>query len=488
MTDGKKSRVIARNTAWLVMAHGASKVFSIGLTAIAGRILGTAGYGLYATGSALVEVGRVVAASGLDFLVTREVASDARAASGVASNAAAVKVLAGIATYLLLVAAALWFGYPPAVLFVVLILGSGLFLENLSDIVDAVFQGRERMEFTTRAMVVSGAATFVLGAAALVGGLGLYGYCSALALGFVARWALVLGFARRQGFARLSPAEVRRTELSRLTRAAVPLFGATVISLLFHRVDLLMLGRMVPEEQVGLYGAAVRIIDVAVLAPRILATAVFPAMRRAREREDAAATVRLVGESLRLSLILCSGVALGVWAVAALALRWIPGPAFLPATGALRLLSWGIVLQAGSHMMARLLFSIDREADFLRIGGVSLVCNIALNAWWIPRLGIEGAAWATVTSYVVNVLLYLWFAGIRGYRVPVLRSVLVPGLAVLGAAGVAAWALPRGDLPASAAAIVAWILVLVALGGVGPRDWSRLREMLRAGEGQGQRS
>ena len=40
----------------LATAHGASKVFSIGLTAIAGRLLGPAGYGLYATGSALVEV------------------------------------------------------------------------------------------------------------------------------------------------------------------------------------------------------------------------------------------------------------------------------------------------------------------------------------------------------------------------------------------------------------------------------------------------
>ena len=90
-----KGRVIARNSFFLALAHGASKIFSIALTAVAGRVLGTGGYGLYAMGLSLVEVGRVAAASGLDFLVAREVASDARTASRVASNAAAVKILGG---------------------------------------------------------------------------------------------------------------------------------------------------------------------------------------------------------------------------------------------------------------------------------------------------------------------------------------------------------------------------------------------------------
>ena len=48
-------RSIARNSAFLAAAHGSSKVFSIALTAVAARVLGPVGFGLYGTGAALVE-------------------------------------------------------------------------------------------------------------------------------------------------------------------------------------------------------------------------------------------------------------------------------------------------------------------------------------------------------------------------------------------------------------------------------------------------
>ena len=78
-------RRIARNTMFLSLAHGASKFFSLFLTMFATRILGAAGYGLYTAGNTFIEVGRVLAGSGLDYLVTREVTDDERVVSRVAS-------------------------------------------------------------------------------------------------------------------------------------------------------------------------------------------------------------------------------------------------------------------------------------------------------------------------------------------------------------------------------------------------------------------
>jgi O-antigen/teichoic acid export membrane protein len=474
-----KGRVIARNSFFLVLAHGASKIFSIALTAVAGRVLGTGGYGLYAMGLSLVEVGRVAAASGLDFLVAREVASEPTSASRVASNAGMVKIIGGLIAYFGLIVAVVLLDYPRPVLWVVMILGSALFFENLSDMVDAVFQGRERMEFTTRAFAISSAVIFVVGTIALLSGLGLVGYCAAMVVGFVLRWLIVLFLARREGFLRLSPRLVEGAEVRRLTKAAVPLLGATVIGLLFHRVDILMLGKLVEPSEVGLYGAAVRIIDVVVLAPRILGSAVYPTLRRVLTREGDRPAIDLVAESTRLSLIICSGIALCVWALAPLALRLIPGPEFVPATGALRLLAWGVALQAGVHMMARLFFAIDREKDFLPVLGLSLVCNVILNAWWIPRLGIEGAAWATVVSYSVNLGLYFLFAARRGFAVSLRRSVLGPAFALVLAGVVGVWRAPDSDLARVAWMFGAWLLALVAFRVLGRDDLRRAHLLFR---------
>ena len=41
------------------------------------------------------------------------------------------------------------------------------------------------------------------------------------------------------------------------------------------------------------------------------------------------------------------------------------------------------------------------------ITGASVILNITLNIFWIPKFGILGAAWATSISYAVALLITL---------------------------------------------------------------------------------
>ncbi len=452
---------IARNTMFLSLAHGASKFFSLLLTMLATRVLGAVGYGLYTAGNTFIEVGRVLAGGGLDYLVTREVTDDPRQVSRVASGAAAVKTLLSAVAYALVVLVVWRLHYPPAVLHIVLILGVIIFLENISDVADAVFQGTQRMDYITRTMLVSSASIFVLAAAALFLGLGLVGFVTGITLGCLVRMLVGTAYLRRH-FGRLAPKEVRRDEVRRLTRAAAPLMGATILSLIFHRIDILMLSRMVDAAHWGYYGVAVRVVDVVVLAPRILATAVYPQIRLAREHGSGPVAALMV-TSTRLTLVSCSALALAVWIFAPLAVRVMAGGGFQPAVGALRVLAWAVALQAGAHMMVRLLFAADRERDLLPIGAVGIGANVALNAQWIPRLGIDGAALATVVSYALTLLLYYLYAARAGYRVPLWKS--SGGAAVSLAAAVGVTFLLEGQplWLRGGGAVVTWLGVLFLL-------------------------
>ena len=475
---GGSGRVIARNSVLLGAAFGLSKFFSLLLTALAMRVLGTFGFGVYSTGASLVEVGRIVAGAGLDYLVAREVASDPSRASSVASHAAAVKVATGALTYLVLVGVVLALDYPPAVLGVVLILGTALFFENLSDVLDAVFQGTERMQVTTQAFAVSSLFLLVSGAAALWGGLGLRGYVLCFAASFALRFTVMVVAGRRAGLVTLRARGLQWSELRRMVRRGVPLLGATVLALVFHRMDILMLGKMVSAQEVGLYAAAVRVIDVVVLLPRVLATAVYPALRR-RTDVDLPSAVELVAQATRVSLVLCSMVGIAVWVLAPFALRVMGDVDFLPATEALRILSWGIVLQGGAHMVARLLLALEAERDFALVAGVSLLSNLVLNLMLIPRMGIEGAAVATLASYGLNLALYFVAVARRGCPIPLRSAVLGP----IGAGLAAAWAAQQFTghswWMVAAAMGSAWSVVLIALRGVRRNDLTRALELLR---------
>ena len=452
---------IARNTMFLSLAHGASKFFSLFLTMFATRILGAAGYGLYTAGNTFIEVGRVLAGGGLDYLVTREVTDDSKVVSRVASAAAAVKILLSAVAYGLIVFVVWRLHYPPPVLHIVLILGTIIFFENISDVADAVFQGTQRMDYITRTMLVSSASIFVLAAAALLLGLGLEGFVTGIALGCLVRMLVGTSYLRRY-FGLFFFKQETAYEVRRLTRAAVPLMGATILSLVFHRIDILMLSRMVDEAHWGYYGVAVRVVDVVVLAPRILATAIYPQIRIAREHGPAS-VVELMTSSTRLTVVSCSALALLVWILAPVAVAVMAGGGFHPSVAALQVLAWAIALQAGAHMMVRLLFAADRERDLLPIGILGIATNVLLNWLWIPRMGINGAALATVVSYALTLALYYLYAARSGYRVP-LWSSSGGALVALGAAAVVTFLLSgRAAWLQGLAAVATWIAVLFVL-------------------------
>ena len=182
----------------------------------------------------------------------------------------------------------------------------------------------------------------------------------------------------------------------------------------------------------------------------------------------------------RLPLLVCSLAGLAIWLLAPLALRVTPGPEFLPATFVLRTLSWGVVLQGGAHLCVRMLLVVDAEKDMLKIAALAMTTNALLNLWWIPRFGIEGAAYATLSSYVVAVTLYFLFLRRRGVAVPLRASVLPPVAAAAIAAGVSTVGAVQSELRYGGILLV-WLVPLILLRAIHPGDLSAVRSMLRRG-------
>lgn len=473
MSDGRR---IATNSLWLGLAFGGSKFFTIVLNAVAGRVLGPAGFGLIGIASALAEVGKLVSGAGLDYLVAREVASEPARAPRLAHDVALLKLMNAAVVYLLLAFTVALLDYPPVLLPLVLILGLALFIENLSDLLDAVFQGVQRMRITTVAFMVSGFVLLASGVAALLGGLGLRGYAACFVLGYLVRFAVMFVAARRASLIDLARRGIPLREMHRLVMASLPLLASTGLALIFHRMDLLMLGKLEIAAQVGLYTAAIRVIDSVVLVPRVLGTALYPALRQGLESDPVAARVLLTDTS-RITLAVCSGIGVLVWVLAPWALRITPGPEFVPATEVLRLLSFGIVLQGLAHVVARLLLALDAERDFLVAVTVSLVLNFALNLYLIGRMGIAGAAWATLIAYAVNISLYLVAAWRRGHPLAWRGGIGGPLLAV--ALGALAAQFPVAHTGSGTRLIVVWAVVLVASGGLRPSDLRQLVGLVR---------
>jgi O-antigen/teichoic acid export membrane protein len=85
----------------------------------------------------------------------------------------------------------------------------------------------------------------------------------------------------------------------------------------------------------------------------------------------------------------------------------------------------------GAYLVAvnvQFFFGTTRRLAVASVGCAGL--NVALNAWWLPTLGLYGAAWATVAAYAVLAGV-LWVAGVRLLRGSLVRHTALTAVTAL---------------------------------------------------------
>jgi O-antigen/teichoic acid export membrane protein len=150
-----------------------------------------------------------------------------------------------------------------------------------------------------------------------------------------------------------------------------------------------------------------------------------------------------------------------------------PGnPAFRAAAPVIPVVALAYLLH-GIFLLTSIGIGIERKARYYPVvTGVAAAVNLALNFALIPRLGILGAAWATVAAYAVMALLGGVFSQ-RLYPIPFEWRRLA--LVAAGAAAVAALArlAPGALVPALAVKSALLALFAAALVGTGLLRWPR---------------
>jgi len=172
------------------------------------------------------------------------------------------------------------------------------------------------------------------------------------------------------------------------------------------RLDQLMLGAMASSAAIGLYVIAVRLSEITTMAAGALSEALLPELAAARAGN---CTKDLLGRSLRLTLYSHVLLLVPLLIAAPLVLKKIFGERFLPAAPALRwLLVAAAVWSAGAIVISGLkglgypgLSTIARLAS----AGVTVVGLLVL----LPRLGITGAAIASLIGYSVMFVVALFW-------------------------------------------------------------------------------
>jgi O-antigen/teichoic acid export membrane protein len=195
-----------------------------------------------------------------------------------------------------------------------------------------------------------------------------------------------------------------------LLRLALAMGAANVITLASYRIELFILDRFEPRDEVGIYSIAVAVAESLWLVTTAFATAVWaPALHESEER----ATLLIARSALKALLFIGAVAVVAALLIPLLVPLIFRREEFTDAVGPALLLLPGVVLY-GPVAILTVYLSARRGRAVLALAGpvVSLVVTTALAFALIPGEGTKGAALASSAGYVVSALV-AWIVFIR---------------------------------------------------------------------------
>jgi O-antigen/teichoic acid export membrane protein len=181
-------------------------------------------------------------------------------------------------------------------------------------------------------------------------------------------------------------------------------FGTNFSSMLFNRMDVMMLGAFINPIAVSLYNVASRVNNYMEIPMNSLAQVIYPRIAE-RQKEGLIEVSKLYEKSVALLFLISMPIAIFVFLFAEPIIIILAGQEYLEATIVLKLLVLAGLIKPWGRLFGITLDAIGQPVLNFKMLIVSLFFNISLNATLIPIMGLEGAAVATLLAIWITIIL-----------------------------------------------------------------------------------
>ncbi len=419
---------ILHNTAWLYAEKAVRICIGLILIGWTARYLGPEFFGLFNYALALVALGSGIAKLGLEKMLVRELVRAPSDHCTLLGDAFFLRLFGGCVTAFGMYGVAELLRPADGLLHaLVAILSLGAVLQSF-DVITAYFESEVRSKYTAMARAAAFVTAAAIKIALIIHGAPLvsFGWATVAEIAMV---SLGLIFAYRVRGRSLMAWRWRSEKALQLLHDAWPFALASLATVVYARIDQVMIGHMLDDTAVGSYSAAVRLIEFWQFIPAAILSSVFPAIVRAKSLAGSLYESRLT----RLyELMVLLGVSLaGVTTFfASNIVQLIYGAEYSAASNVLSIYAWaGIAIFLGGASSQYLVTeNLARISLYRTLIGAA--ANIGLNAVLIPSHGLEGAAIASVVSYFIATFALVLFRPTALHAYVLLRAFLPLELAI----------------------------------------------------------
>lgn len=470
---------VAANTIVQIATKVLSTALSLWIIAMITRYLGRYGFGQYTTAITFVTFFSLAADLGLTLVTTQLISRPGIDQSRVMSNLFSFRLITAIGFIVIAPLAVLFLPYDAVVKHGVAVAALAFVFVILNQVFVSLFQKELRTEKIAIAEVLSRLLVLAGTMWAISQDRGVIMLLWVLAAGNGLSFALHYFFSRR--YVRLRwqyDVEVWKD----IARRAWPLTLTIVLNLVYLKTDTLLLSLLKNQSDVGLYGAAYRVIDVLITVPFMIGGTVLPilALRWVSDKREEYA--RIWQKVFDASAILAWPLVAGGFVLAGPIMRLVAGSDFSAAGPILQILIFAVGFVFFSSFFSYTMVSFDKQRKLIWAYAVTALTALAMYLIFIPTFSYTAAAWITLYSEVLMSLL-AWYLTKRESGLKLKLGVCAKAIVASAVMGAALYFLPSDTYPAwklLTVIVVGAIVYVIALYGLGGIKRSELVELFSA--------
>ncbi|MFZ5891863.1 MAG: flippase [Myxococcota bacterium] len=197
---------------------------------------------------------------------------------------------------------------------------------------------------------------------------------------------------------------------AKLLAYGIPMvIGYELSGIVLNVGDRYIIDAMMGETDLGLYSAAYSLSQyVQSIFISSIGQAIMPIYMRMWDEKGPEETVKFISDSLRSYVLVSAPVIAGLASVGPELLPSLASEKYASAAGVLPWLSSGMIVDGAASFLGAGLFVHRKSRVVAVIVFASAVANIAFNLVLVPRLGVLGAAIATLGSYALLCVGFAW--------------------------------------------------------------------------------
>ncbi|MAO64144.1 MAG: hypothetical protein CL666_04025 [Balneola sp.] len=367
------------------------------------RYLGAEDFGrLYLALSIKMILGLFIDFGG-NYLIPKEVARSQSKGETILSSYILFRSLLWVLSIALILLFSNLLGYSQHVHLLILILVIAKLWEGGTTALSGYFQGIEKMEYPSIGNIVEKVFVAVFAVGALLMGADSIGVAVVMTIGALLNLIVIYGYSRR--VVRIS--YKFDPEMFSLFRAGMPFFLFSLFSVIYYRIDAIMLASFTSEEVTGWYGGAFRFFDIVMVLPLLYKTAIFPVFSKLWDNKKGVLE-STVAHSMRLMIILGLPVAALIYIFAEPIIHFFMGlEEYGPSIIILQIFALSIpFIYIDIILGSALMGAANMQKKWAVVGFIAILINISANYLMIPyaqQVFLNGGIGAAVATLITEI-------------------------------------------------------------------------------------